>query len=69
MLCNGEYSIDSVFVFEYTSSTPVIVTINGISTAIYSVLAEGISALGIRSIVPNGYEQIMYKDTHLPLQY
>ena len=60
---NGEYSIDSIFVSEYTSSTPVIVTNNGISTAIYTVVAEGISALAIRSLEPNGYEQFMYEDT------
>ena len=61
---NGKYSIDSVFVSEYTSSTPVIVTNNnGVSTAIYTVVAEGISALAIRSLGPNGYEQFMYEDT------
>ena len=60
---NDEYSIDSVFVSEHTSSTPVIVTNNGISTAIYTVVAEGISALAIRSLEPNGYEQFMYEDT------
>ena len=60
---NGKYSIDSIFVSEYTSSTPVIVTNNGVSTAIYTVVEEGISALGIRSLVPYGYEQFMYEDT------
>ena len=60
---NGEYSIDSIFVSEYTSSTPVVVTNNGVSTAIYTVVAEGISALAIRSLEPNGYEQFMYEDT------
>ena len=61
---NGEYSIDSVFASEYTSSTPVIVTNNnGVSTAIYTVVEEGISALAIRSLEPNGNEQFMYEDT------
>ena len=60
---NDEYSIDSVFVSEHTSSTPVIVTNNGVSTAIYTVVVEGISALAIRSLEPNGYEQFMYVET------
>ena len=60
---NDEYSIDSIFVSEYTSSTPVIVTNNGVSTAIYTVVVEGISALAIRSLEPNGYEQFMYVET------
>ena len=60
---NGEYSIDSIFVSQYTSSTPVIVTNNGVSTAIYTVVVEEISALAIRSLEPNSYEQFMYVDT------
>ena len=60
---NGKYSIDLIFVSEYTSSTPVVVTNNGVSTAIYTVVVEEISALGIRSFEPNGYEQFMYEDT------
>ena len=60
---NGEYSIDSIFVSEYTSSTPVIVTNNGVSTAIYTVVVEEISALAIRSLEPNSYEEFMYVET------
>ena len=60
---SGIYSIDSIFVSENTSSTPVIVTNNGVSTAIYTVVVEGISALAIRSLEPNGYEQFMYVET------
>ena len=60
---NGKYSIDLIFVSEYTSSTPVIVTINGVSTAVYTVVEEEISALAVRSLEPNGYEQFMYEDT------
>ena len=60
---NGLYEIHLIFVSVYSASSPVIVSINGTSAAIYTAIISGMAVLAHRSLEPSGYEQIMYDDS------
>ena len=60
---NGLYEIHLIFVSVYSASSPVIVSVNGTSAAIYTAIISGMAVLAHRSLEPSGYEQIMYDDS------